>query len=120
MSPSAGRRHRPVAGSGVPRRSLDPLGKRALFEAPVGAARDTLRSGAPNEGRHALYSTGPRRTGTVVVSCGSCHGSTRINLTDLGMRMLTVSAWLPGRRHPHWLRCPACEHRAWCSIGWND
>lgn len=101
-------------------KSYDPQGKRALFEAPVGAARDTLRSGTPREGREALFSTGKREAGTVVVACSSCHARSRINLTDLGLRMLTVSVWLPGRRHSHWLRCPACEHRTWCRIGWQD
>ena len=55
-----------------------------------------------------------------MVACSSCHARSRINLTDLGLRMLTVSVWLPGRRHSHWLRCPACEHRTWCRIGWQD
>ena len=101
-------------------KSYDPQGKRALFEAPVGAARDTIRSGHPREGKAALYSTGPRQPGTVVIGCSTCHARSRINLTDLGMRMLTVSAWIPGRRHSHWLRCPACEHRTWCHVGWNS
>lgn len=100
-------------------KSYDPQGKRALFEAPVDAARDRIRSGQPREGKNALYSTGPREPGTVIVSCGTCHARSRINLTDLGLRMLTVSAWIPGRRNSHWLRCPSCDHRTWCSIGWN-
>ena len=101
-------------------KSYDPQGKRALFEAPVGAARDTLRSGRPAEGKEALYSTGPRQPGTVVVRCSSCQARSRINLTDLGLRMLTVSAWLPGRKHSHWMRCPSCDHRTWCAIAWTD
>ena len=39
---------------------------------------------------------------------------------NLAMRLVTVSAWIPGRRHSHWMRCPACERRRWCAIGWND
>jgi len=101
-------------------KSFDPQGKRALFEAPVGAARDTIRSGVPRDGKDALFSTGPRQPGTVVVRCSRCKARTRINLTDLGIRMLTVSAWLPGRSHSHWLRCPACDQRTWCHVGWND
>ncbi|MCU1455438.1 MAG: hypothetical protein JWN46_3584 [Acidimicrobiales bacterium] len=104
----------------VRRRSLDPLGKRALFESPVGAARDTIRSGSPSEGKDALYSTGPRRNGTVVVSCAGCDARSRINLTDLGMRLATVSVWLPIRKHSHWMRCPSCGRRTWCQIGWQD
>ncbi len=102
------------------RRSLDPQGRRALFETPVDAARDTLRSGTPREGKDALYSSGPRQVGTVVVTCSSCEARSRINLTDLGLRFLTGSAWIPGRRAGHWLRCPACNQRTWCSVAWQD
>ena len=102
------------------RRSLDPQGRRALFETPVSAARDTIRSGAAREGKDALYSTGPRQSGTVVVSCSGCRARTRINLTDLGLRWLTGSVWLPGRRNSHWMRCPSCGMRTWCSVGWQE
>ncbi len=102
------------------RRSLDPQGRRALFETPVSAARDTIRSGTPREGKAALFSTGPRQTGTVVVECGGCQAKTRINLTDLGLRWLTGSVWLPTRRHAHWMRCPACGRRTWCRVGWQE
>jgi hypothetical protein len=102
------------------RSSFDPQGKRALFEAPVSAARDTIRSGSPKEGREALFSSGPRETGSVVVECSSCHGRTRISLTDVALRFATVSAWFPGRKHSHWMRCPACDHRTWCRIGWRE
>ena len=102
------------------RRSLDPQGRRALFETPVDAARDTIRSGTPREGKDALYSSGPRQVGTVVVTCSSCEARSRINLTDLGLRFLTGSAWIPGRRNGHWMRCPACNRRTWCSVAWQD
>lgn len=102
------------------RRSLDPQGRRALFETPVSAARDTLRSGQPAEGRDALFSTGPRRTGTVVVTCSGCKARSRINLTDLGLRWLGGTVWIPGRRNGHWMRCPSCGDRTWCSIGWQS
>jgi hypothetical protein len=102
------------------RRSLDPQGRRALFETPVSAARDTIRSGNPREGKDALYSTGPRQPGTVVVTCSRCEARTRINLTDLGLRILAGSAWIPGRRNGHWMRCPSCGTRTWCSIGWQE
>ncbi len=102
------------------RRSHDPQGRRALFEAPVSAARDTIRSGRTAEGKEALYSTGPRQTGTVVVGCSSCHARTRVNLTDLGLRWLTGTVWVPGRRNGHWMKCPSCHRRTWCSIGWNE
>ncbi len=102
------------------RRSLDPQGRRALFETPVTAARDAIRSGEPVEGKDALYSTGPRRSGTVVVSCSQCRAKSRINLTDLGLRWLGGTFWIPGRRNGHWMRCPACGDRTWCSVAFQD
>jgi len=101
-------------------RSLDPQGKRALFETPPSAAPDRLRAGPERAGRDALYSTGPTQIGTAVVDCSACHTRTRTSLPSLGLRMLSLSAWLPGRAHPHWLRCPACGHRTWCRIGWTE
>lgn len=102
------------------RRSFDPDGKRALFETPVAAAPDTLRPGPERHGREALFSTGARRVGTVVVDCSACQARSRTSLPDLGLRLLTVSAWVPGRTHSHWMRCPACGRRTWCAVGWND
>lgn len=103
-----------------PARRLDPQGKRALFEMPVAAARDTIRSGEATQGKDALFSTGPRQAGSAVVDCRGCRVRTRISLTDVAMRLATMSAWVPGRRHGHWMRCPACEQRTWCRIGWTD
>jgi hypothetical protein len=108
------------AHRGGRRRSLDPQGRRALFETPVSAAADTVRSGAPRDGRAALFSSGPRQRGTVVVTCSACQARSRINLTDLGLRFLTGTVWLPGKREGHWMRCPSCERRTWCAVGWQD
>lgn len=102
------------------RRSLDPQGRRALFETPVSAAHDTVRSGAPTEGRQALFSSGPRRAGTVMVTCSQCQARSRIGLSDLGLRWLSGSVWVPGRRNGHWMRCPSCNQRTWCGIGWQS
>ncbi|HXH57544.1 hypothetical protein [Iamia sp.] len=101
-------------------RRLDPQGRRALFEMPVDAARDTIRSGDAKEGKDALYSTGPRQAGSAVVECGGCQVRTRVSLTDVAMRLATLSVWVPGRRRGHWMRCPACEQRHWCSVAWNE
>ncbi|MBX3313938.1 MAG: hypothetical protein KF906_06430 [Actinobacteria bacterium] len=121
MTPDDARRRPPAGRTASGRRaSLDPQGRRALFETPVSAARDTIRSGDSRDGRDALFSTGPRQTGTVVVSCSSCHARSRINLTDLGLRWLTGTVWIPGRRDGHWMRCPSCSRRTWCRIGWQD
>lgn len=102
------------------RRSLDPQGRRALFETPVSAARDTVRSGKPREGKDALYSTGARQSGTVVVTCDSCEARSRINISELGLRWLTGTVWIPGKHSGHWMRCPSCAKRTWCSIGWQE
>jgi hypothetical protein len=101
-------------------RRLDPQGKQALFDAPVQAPPDQLSGGARSEGRHALYSTGPRQAGTVVVECRSCDVRSRTSLVTLGLRFLPFTAWLPARRHAHFMRCPACGQMTWCRIGWTD
>ncbi|MCU1462901.1 MAG: hypothetical protein JWO37_2976 [Acidimicrobiales bacterium] len=98
----------------------DPTGKRALFEAPVTAAPDRVAVGPTNEGRAALFSTAPRRSGTVVVECGGCRARTRVSAVDLGVLLVAGSVWNPLRRHSHWMRCPSCRTREWCRIGWTD
>jgi hypothetical protein len=99
---------------------FDPTGKRALFEAPVTAAADRVSVGTQREGRAALFSTAPRRPGTVVVECGGCRARTRLSIVDLGVRLASGSVWLPLRRQSHWMRCPSCERREWCRIRWTD
>jgi hypothetical protein len=101
-------------------RKVDPSGKHALFSAPPTAARDQLLPGNQKEGRDALFSTGPRQPGTVVIACSSCLVRTRASLVDLGIRLISISAWIPGRTHSHWMRCPACHQHTWCRIGWNE
>lgn len=101
-------------------RKVDPTGRHALFSAPVSASPDQLLPGNRADGRDALFSTGPRQPGTVVVECSTCQARTRVSMVDLGVRLLSISAFLPLRRHPHWLRCPACAHHTWCRIGWTD
>jgi hypothetical protein len=103
-----------------PARRVDPSGKHALFSTPPQAARDQLGPGNQKEGRDALFSTGPRQTGTVIIECSACKVRTRSTLLDLGVRLVSISAWLPTRRHSHWMRCPACHTHTWCHIGWNE
>lgn len=102
----------------------DPLGKRALFSPPPSAEPDDLlrddglvESVAPT-GRHALYSAGPRRTGTVVVECSRCLNHSRMSLVEVGVRIALISAWIPGRRFSRWMQCPECERRTWCRVHW--
>jgi hypothetical protein len=106
-------------GGRKPGRRIDPKGKHALFTAPVTSAPDQLGPGNQKEGRQALFSTGPRRVGTVVVHCDACRARARISLVDLGIRLASISFWLPGRERPHWMRCPACHRHTWCSIDWT-
>jgi hypothetical protein len=105
---------------GRPARTVDPTGKHALFTSPVRAAPDQLTPGNQKEGRDALFSTGPRQAGTVIVTCSTCRVRTRSSLVDLGVRLLSISMWIPGRRYNHWMRCPACAQHTWCRIGWNE
>ncbi len=116
-APAGGPKRRAPKASGI-----DPAGKAALFSTPVQAARDQLGPGNQKEGKHALYSTGPRQTGTVIVECGTCGVRTRSTLLDLGVRLASVSFWLPvpRRRFTHWMRCPGCHSHTWCRIGWTE
>lgn len=100
-------------------RRTDPLGKDSLFTAPVAASRDQISTGDTREGRDALFSAGPARVGTVLVSCRACRATSRVSLADLGVRLATGSFWWPLLHNSHWMRCPSCERRAWCSINWT-
>lgn len=104
------------------RRRLDPKGRGALFGAPVEAPSDSLRPGRGAGGKDALFSTGPRQTGTVIIECAGCHCRSRVSLGDVAGRLLPLSGWLPipGVKHPHLLVCPACERRRWVRIGWGE
>lgn len=100
---------------------LDPKGKRALFESPVDVDRHQLLApGRSPEGKAALFSAGPPRPGTVLVDCGACKARTRVGLLEVGIRLASLSVWLPARRRSHWMQCPACGRRAWCRIGWTE
>ena len=100
-------------------RPVDPLGKRALFEAQVDAAPDALLGGAP-QGKDSLYSVGPSRPGTVVVECSGCEVRSRVSLLEVGLRLLQGSIWVPWRNHSRLMRCPACGERRWCRVRWQS
>ena len=101
-------------------RYVDPTGKAALFVNSVAAAPDRISSGRANEGKAALFSMTPRRPGTVVIECSSCRARSRVSLADLALRLASGSAWLPIPRHQHWMRCPGCDRRQWCRVGWTE
>ncbi|GIU84709.1 MAG: hypothetical protein KatS3mg008_1484 [Acidimicrobiales bacterium] len=101
-------------------RRLDPAGKAALFSAPVQSPPDALTSGPMPDGREALFSSGPPRPGTVLVECSECSARVRTSLLDVGLRLVSLSLWIPFRRHPHWMRCPVCGRHTWCRIGWTE
>lgn len=107
----------PDGRSGRRPRSIDPQGKRALFETPVEAAPDSLSSRSA-DGKAALFSTGPAEPGTVVVECSGCQVRSRVSLMEVGLRLLQGSVWLPFRRHGRLMRCPACGDRRWCRVHW--
>lgn len=99
----------------------DPLGKSALFSPPPMAPADDLLSdpaAKPAAGRHALYTAGPRRKGTVVVECSRCLNHSRMTTVEAGVRIAFVSVWIPGKRFSRWMQCPECERRTWCRIHW--
>jgi hypothetical protein len=103
----------------VTTRRSDPLGKQALFGAPVQAPPEALATGRAPEGKAALFSQGARRPGTVVVECSGCGGRGRITLVDAGLRLARFSVFLPLRTHPHRIECPACGRQTWCRIDWT-
>src|SRR5262249_13054156 len=121
-APVQGRGRVPRARDNIVRRmkGVDPEGKRALFEAPIAAPPEQLRAGKSRVGRSALFSAGPPEPGTVVITCSRCISRARVGLGDLGIRILTGSLLLPGRKRDWLLRCPACDHRTWCSVGFRD
>jgi hypothetical protein len=102
----------------------DPTGKRALFEAAAGLGAPVSRPIVDGRasGKAALFSSPPRRPGTVIIECSSCRNRSRVSLAEVARRFMTGSAWVPLLRpaHPHWLRCPGCERWRWCRIGWTE
>lgn len=97
--------------------SGDPLGKRALFSPPAASSTEAdAEPAAP--GKHALYSAGPRRPGTVVLECSRCLNHIRMTTVELGVRVAFLSLWVPGKRYSRWIQCPECERRTWCRVHW--
>jgi hypothetical protein len=96
-------------------KSTDPQGKRALFEIPP-----TTPPPQASSGREALYSVATPEPRTVVVECSACGEHKRIEVLEAIARVLRATVWVPLLRHNRWMRCPSCERRAWCRVGWLD
>lgn len=94
----------------------DPQGRRALFESAPG----TVDPAPTAPGRQALFSTATPTPGTVVVECSSCGEHKRIQVGEAVARILRVSVWVPLIKYNRWMRCPSCERRTWCRVGWLD
>lgn len=101
----------------------DPFGKQALFRPPVSEIDDPLahdplvRTGKTSK-HEDMFAVGPRRPGTVVLECSRCLTRTRMSAVEAGIRILFVSAWVPGKRYSRWMLCPECQRRTWCRIHW--
>lgn len=95
------------------RRPFDPLGRDGLFLPPQAAP-----AASRGTGRAALFSTPPRHRGDAIVECASCGAHTPVPKIDLPLK-LVPSAFVPFRRHPHLMRCPACRRPTWCRVDWR-
>ena len=87
-------------------------GRRALFSVMTPDAPTRIPSG---EGRQALFSAPKRQPGSLVVECETCHARTSMGLLRLG-RSLVPSIFVPFRRFPQLMRCPACRRVTWCRL----
>ena len=73
----------------------DMAGKRALFS-------DSVEVSAP---------------GSLVVACSACGRRTAVNpLRAVATLVPSVHIWPLRRRFPSWVRCPACQRRAWARL----
>lgn len=102
----------------------DREGKRALFEVPPIEVEDSLKDDPLVErhavdGHEALYSAGHHEPGTAVITCSSCKVRTRVPYVELAVRILALSAWVPGKHFSRYLQCPACQSRNWCKVEWS-
>jgi hypothetical protein len=86
---------------------------REVGHRPERPARDPM-------GKAALFSD-TRRSGTIVVECGSCSASTRVSYVDFALGALPFSIWLPpipSIRYNRRMTCPACAEWTWVRAHW--
>lgn len=99
---------------------------------PEGTGFDRLRPRTPEPpavgavrppdplGRRALYSDAVQHKapGAVTLQCSSCgETSVATPIGLLGLALPSVHLPLLRRRHPSWMRCPACGRRTWLRVG---
>jgi hypothetical protein len=126
-APGRGERSRPP-------RDLDPLGKRALFWAPVREVESGHSAQGTAElplGKRALFSSAPAPDdeigrgpsaspltgrGPILVTCSACGVASRVGLVDFLFLQLPLGYWLPRGRFDHRMTCPACRQRVWAGV----
>ena len=71
-------------------------------------------------GRRALYSDAQQQPtpGAVSIACSSCGETSLATPRSLvGLALPSVHLPVLRRRHPSWMRCPACGRRTWVRLG---
>lgn len=100
-------------------RERDPLGKRALFSGKD--AVDAESASGPEQAPTAEPSHVPERSPAVrkpgpldvTVECSACHETSTTSAAEMAFTHLPVVVWLPWRKQPLLMRCPACGRVAW-------
>ncbi len=97
---------------------------------PSGSSGSIPRRRAPlpgarvdRDGKNALFSDqvpplGGVPLGALTVSCSSCRVTTTVTLAQAVLSAVpSLHLFLLRRKHPSWMRCPACEKRTWVRLG---
>lgn len=93
----------------------DAKGKRALFETPPIVIEDSDASRVDNKKDRP---TGDEFRGSALIDCSSCGSITSLTQVELGIRVLAISLWVPGRTYNRYIQCPSCQTRTWCRVEW--
>lgn len=88
-------------------KARDPLGKRALFSDVRTEPKPQPQSRTPERKRGAF---------DVTVHCSACDAQTTLSAPAFILQQFPLWAWIPGRKHSHLMRCPACNHIAWHAV----
>jgi hypothetical protein len=95
-----------------------PRRRPVLFSADAGPADADPADADATKASASPSPRGFRRVIVAAVTCRSCGTRTRLDAIGLATRLL-ASVWVPGRHFSRYLRCPACEQRAWCRVSWG-